>query len=112
MTPEEALPAARAAAQPYEEGPVSLVAAPAERMSPDRLAEWSLIDPSLERVYSTRRLGAPLTVAKRGLIRALRQYLGELIAQQSRYNAIATAHILHLEERVRRLEAELARRPR
>ena len=107
MTPEEALAAARAAAQPYEERPVSLDASPVNRMSDSKLVEWSVIDPALDRVYSTRRLGAPITFFKRLLIRALRQYLGEAMAQESRYNAVATAHILNLEERVRDLEEQL-----
>lgn len=114
MTPEEALALARTAAvdtrAAYDEGPVSLDASPVTRISENRLLEWSVIEPEVERVYSTRRLGAPITFAKRGLIRAMRQYLGEAFALQSRYNAVATAHILNLEERVRELEDQLARR--
>jgi hypothetical protein len=109
VTPEEALAAARAAAQPYDEGPVSLDASPVTRISESKLVEWSMIEPELDRVYSTRRLGAPITWAKRLLIRALRQYIGEALAQESRYNAAATAHILNLEERVRDLEEQLGR---
>ena len=107
MTPEEALAKARAEAQPYEEGPVSLDASPVNRISDQRLAEWSVIKPDVERVYSTRRLGAPITLFKRLLLRLLRQYVDEAIAQETRYNALATAHILNLEERVRELEAKL-----
>jgi hypothetical protein len=107
MTPEEALAQARAAAQPFEEGPVSLDAAPARSMSGAKLAEWAVIKPDLERVYSTRRLGAPITAFKRLLLRLLRQYVDEALAQETRYNALATAHILNLEERVRELEAKL-----
>ncbi len=107
MTPEEALAAARAAAEPYEEGPVSLDASPVTRMSETKLVEWAVIAPELDRVYSTRRLGAPITATKRLLIRALRQYVGEAIAQETRFNALATAHILNLEDRVRDLEARL-----
>jgi hypothetical protein len=107
VNPEDALAAARAAAEPYDEGPVSLDASPVNRISESKLAEWSLIDPQLDRVYSTRRLGAPITWFKRLLIRMLRQYLGEALAQESRYNAAATAHILNLEERVRDLEEQL-----
>jgi len=111
VTPEEALERARKAAARggYEEGPVSLDASPVTRLSETKLVEWSLIDPALERVYSTRRLGAPITFAKRALVRALRQYLGDAVAQESRYNALATVHILNLEDRVRDLEDRLAR---
>lgn len=108
MTPEEALARARAEAQPYDEGPVSLDASPVGRMETGRLVEWSVIRPELERVYSTRRAGAPITFVKRLLIRALHQYYGQAIAQETRYNALATAHILNLEDRVRELEKRLA----
>jgi hypothetical protein len=108
VTPEEALAKARAEAQPYDEGAVSLDASPAARMSDTKLAEWALIKPDVERVYSTRRFGAPITLFKRFLLRLLRQYVDEAIAQETRYNALATAHILNLEERVRALEAKLA----
>ena len=70
-----------------------------------------MIDPQLDRVYSTRRGGgAPIVCDKRLLVRALRQYVAEIVAQETRYNALATAHIVHLEDRVRELEAQL--RPR
>ena len=114
--PAEALRRARAAAEKgrargdYAEANPSLDASPVTRISETRLVEWSLIDPDLERVYSTRRLGAPITWVKRLLIRAIRQYVGEAIAQESRYNAQATAHILNLEDRVRDLEEQLERR--
>lgn len=111
MTPEEALAAARAAAQPFDEGPVSLDATPADPLSQTRLVEWSLIEPELDRVYSNRRGGGAIGAAKRLLVKALRQYFAELLAQENRYNAIATAHIIRLEERVRELEAQLRERP-
>jgi hypothetical protein len=107
MTPEEALAAARAAAQPFDEGPVSLDASPVTRISDTKLVEWSVIKPELDRVYSTRKLGAPITAFKRLLIRLLRQYVDEAIAQESRYNTLATVHILNLEDRVRDLEERL-----
>jgi hypothetical protein len=107
MTPEEALAKARAAAEPYDEGPVSLDASPVTRMSDTKLVEWSVIAPRLDRVYSTRRLGAPITAFKRLLIRLLRQYVDEALAQETRYNTLATAHILNLEDRLRDLEEQL-----
>lgn len=112
MSPEEALAAARAAATPFDERPVSLDASPIDTVSASRLVEWSLIDPQVDRVYSQRRGGGALTSAKRMLVRALRQYFAEIVAQENRYNAVATQHIVHLEERVRDLEAQLqASRP-
>lgn len=115
-TPDEALERARAAAADkrasgaYAEDAPSLDASPVTHISQSKLFEWSLIDPRIDRVYSTRRLGAPITAAKRGMIRGLRQYFGELIGQQSRFNAQATAHIINLEDRVRDLEEQLRQR--
>ncbi len=112
-SPEAALERARReadagrAAGAYDERTPSLDVSPVTHITKTRLVEWSLIDPRLDRVYSTRRLGAPITVTKRLLIRALRQYFGEWIGQQSRYNAQATAHIINLEDRVRDLEDQL-----
>jgi hypothetical protein len=69
-----------------------------------QLMEWAIIDPDRARVYSTRRLGRPITWLKRGLVRFLRQYFGELSAQQSRFNALVAAHLMRLEARVEELE--------
>lgn len=111
MTPEEALAKAReAAARANDEPPVPLDASPVTRPSPEQLLEWSVIAPQMDRIYSTRRLGAPITAAKRGLAAALRQYLADAFAQESRFNMLATQRILELEERVRVLEERLARR--
>jgi hypothetical protein len=57
-----------------------------------------------ERVYSTRRLGAPVTAFKRLLMRLLRQYHVELEAQQTRFNIALLAHVRDLERRVSALE--------
>ncbi len=71
-----------------------------------RLAEYAIIEPDRAEVYSTRWYGAPITAFKRLLIRLLRQYLDQVIAQQSRFNAHAAAYMLELEDRVKRLEQE------
>jgi hypothetical protein len=106
--PREALEAARRAAAaraadapPDDDGP----AAPGSAfVSARRLSEWAIIEPERAQVYSTRRLGQPITWLKRLLIRLLNQYLGQMSAQQSRFNAHIAAHVLRLEERVRELE--------
>jgi len=69
-----------------------------------RLVEWAIIEPDQARVYSTRAYGRPITWLKRGLIRLLRQYLDQVTAQQSRFNANVAAQLLRLEERVSELE--------
>lgn len=102
--PEDARERAReAAARRRAEGgyaePPGLEEPPTpERPSLEQLREWALIevDPSL--VYSTRRLGGPVTFVKRLLLRLLRQYTTELEAQQTRFNVGVLAW---LEERER-----------
>ena len=104
--PQQALEAARAAAG----GPPDPDDAPWNLEDPAgsarRLAEWAIIEPEQAEVYSTRRLGRPITAIKRLLIRMLSQYLGQMSAQQSRFNAQIAAHVLRLEERVHALEEQ------
>lgn len=112
MKPEEALEAARAevarrrAAGGYAEPEGALEIEPTERVTRQRLLEWALIEPDPELVYSTRRGGAPITWVKRLLMRGLRQYHGQLLAQQTRFNIHAVAYLTQLEERIAELERE------
>ena len=69
-----------------------------------RLGEWAIIEPERGQVYSTRRYGRPITAVKLLLVRLLRQYIGQMSAQQSRFNAQVAAHAVRLEERVAELE--------
>jgi hypothetical protein len=109
-TPDEALNEARrrAAKEPSSQG--SQVAENTEsvedarRASLRRLATWAVIEPEEAEVYSTRRLGAPITLLKRLLVRLLRQYLVQISAQQSRFNAHVAAHVISLEDRLAALE--------
>jgi hypothetical protein len=105
--PREALEAARraAAAAGAESDPASWTLEDPAR-STRRLVEWAIIEPAEANVYSTRRFGRPITVFKRLLVRMLRQYLNEISAQQSRFNALVAAHVMRLEERVDALERE------
>jgi hypothetical protein len=113
--PEEALERARAAAaaererpgSPYAEVSSGMRIEPTDTDASTRLLEWALIEPDPEKVYSTRRLGAPITGVKRLLLRALHQYHGELVAQQTRFNLEAVQHIRALEDRVAQLEQRL-----
>ena len=77
-----------------------------------RLAEWAVIEPEPTQVYSTRRYGRPITAVKLLLVRMLRQYIGQVSAQQSRFNAQVAAHVLRLEQRVAELEEAAADRDR
>jgi hypothetical protein len=69
-----------------------------------RLAEWAIIAPDESLLYSTRRYGRPISALKRFLVRFLRQYLEQVNAQQSRFNAHVAAHVVGLEQRVAALE--------
>ena len=110
MRPEDALTAAEAeAARRRAAGGYAVDVAPdamgaGETVGRERLLEWALIEPDIGRVLSTRRLGAPITWVKRGLVRALRQYHGEAFAQQTRFNLHMVAAWADLEARVARLE--------
>ena len=112
--PEDALAAARRAAMErgYEEpAGVSALDEPvaAEYASPELLREWAFMELDAGAVlYSTRRFGAPVTFVKRMVLRALRQYLTEIEARQTRFNVAALARIEQLERRI----AELEQKPR
>ena len=111
-TPEDALERARAAAAERrargEDLDVSggFEVRTAERVSSAQLLEWAVLEPDPSHVYSTRRLGAPITWAKRLLVRALRQYLVQLVDQQTRFNLQIAQFVADLDERVARLEEE------
>jgi hypothetical protein len=110
VEPEEALPRARAAAAEkraagaYGDDLRGFEVQSEENPSEARLARWALIAPDPRDVYSTRRLGAPITLLKRGLLRLLAQYHRQLLAQQSRFNAQVVRKLEELDRRVERLE--------
>lgn len=99
--PEDALAAARAAAARagHAEAPGLDLPPAAEKPSAEQLREWALIEVDPELVYSTRRLGGPITLVKRMLLRLLRQYTTELEAQQTRFNVAVLAYLRELEKR-------------
>jgi hypothetical protein len=113
--PEEALERAREAAERarrdggYADDLHGLRIEPTDAVTVERLLEWALIEPDPRLVRSTRALGAPITWAKRLLVRALRQHLGQVTAQQTRFNIQLTAFVAELEDRVAALEAEAER---
>ncbi|MCW3011250.1 MAG: hypothetical protein JWO90_1654, partial [Solirubrobacterales bacterium] len=84
--------------------------APRDRIGTDRLMEWAVLEPDESTMRSTRRLGAPITWFKRGLLHVLRQYHGELTAEQTRFNMHLLVHVAELEDRIARLEAEREQR--
>jgi hypothetical protein len=109
-SPEEALSRARDSAERKRADgiypPRRETALPWERPSRELLAEWAVLRGDPEAVYSTRRLGGPVTAVKRLLLRALRQYLLDLEARQTRFNVAMLDRLDELE----RCVDELARR--
>lgn len=59
--------------------------------------------PDLREARSTRALGAPVTLVKQGLVRALGQYTHELLAQRRAFHAALSREIAALDERIERL---------
>jgi hypothetical protein len=101
--PEEALERAREAA---ERGRAEGVYGEPSQGAPDleTLAEWAKIEVDPDVLYSTRRLGGPVTGIKRLLLRLLRQYHVEVESQLTRYNIGLLARLRLLEAEVERLE--------
>ena len=111
--PEQALQQARANAEQmraeggYADDLSGYSIAPSEVLNTEKLLEWALIEPDIRDVRSTRRAGAPITALKRGLLRLLRQYHGELIAEQTRFNINLVIYLRRLENRIEELETRL-----
>ena len=80
--------------------------APRDRISTDRLMEWAVLEPDESIMRSTRRWGRPITRVKQLLVHVLRQYHGELTADQTRFNMHLLVYVAELEDRIARLEAE------
>jgi len=111
VKPEDALAAAReAAAARDDELPPGMRIEPTERVSIEQLMEWANIEPDPDLMRSTRKLGAPITWAKRQLVHVMRQYLRELQSQQTRFNLNVLIRLAELEDRVARLEDDAHRR--
>jgi hypothetical protein len=110
MRPEEALEAARRAAAAardrgaYADDLEGFAIAPTDRVTTEQLVEWAVVEPDVDLVRSTRRRGAPITLAKRALLHVLRQYHAQAHAQQTRFNLHAALRLAELEERLERLE--------
>lgn len=110
--PEDALERARAeaarkrAAGTYgEPGPAALdESIVSGRPSAELLSRWAVVEGDPRLLYSTRRAGSPVTALKRGLIRLLRQYLGDVESRQTRFNIALLASVQDLQRRVERLE--------
>jgi hypothetical protein len=110
VKPEEAVDrarealAARRAEGAYAENMDECRVRPPERPSTELLLEWAVIEPDLDLVVSTRRLGAPISWLKRLLVHLLRQYTGQLASQQTRLNIHLMGRVAELDERLTDLQ--------
>jgi hypothetical protein len=113
-TPEEALDRARLVAARrrggYSAGALES-SFTSEWPSAEALGEWAVIAVEPDILFSSRRGGAPVTALKRLLVRLLRQYLGEMEAQQTRFNISVVAKLQELEDRLERVERAAAESP-
>ena len=112
MNPEEALAEARRRAAAGREAGTYQDADELAKLGLTRpregmglLYDWAFIEPDREQVMSTRRLGWPITAIKRGLMRLLRQYHGQLEGEETRFNVHLLAYTAGLERRIAELEA-------
>jgi hypothetical protein len=116
VTPDEAVEAARTAAAEarargeYTRDLSGFAIAPTDRVSVEQLMEWAVIEPDETKMRSTRRLGAPITVVKRLMLRGLQQHFNELTMLQARFNLHLLVRMTELEDRVIALEREAAKR--
>ena len=111
MRPQDALAAARAAAAAHpggEPAPPELVLGATDAVTLERLLEWATVEPDPSLIYSTRRLGLPITLVKKGLARALRQQTGQMAGAQARFNVQLVLYVSQLADRVERLEEQAA----
>jgi len=114
VRPQEALAAARERAAAalargaYADDLERFRVAPAQSPGLEQLLEWAVIEPDADELRSTRRLGAPITLVKRTLYRALRQYNAQVLSQQTRFNLVVAMHVAQLTARVTRLEERSA----
>ena len=77
---------------------------PVDAVTLEHLLEWAVVEPDLSELRSTRPWGAPITLVKRMLYRLLRQYHGQVIAQQTRFNIQLAVYVGQLADRVEELE--------
>jgi hypothetical protein len=114
MRPEDALDAARAAANAahargeYAQDLAGFAIAPTDRVSIDQLMEWAVIEPDETLMRSTRRFGKPITFVKRLMLRGLQQHFNQLTMMQARYNLNLLVRLIELQDRVAELEQENA----
>jgi hypothetical protein len=113
VRPDEAADAARRiaadrradyAGDPALAGDLDEAIAP-EGVTPDLLREWAVIEVEPSAIYSTRRVGAPVTLLKRMLMRLMRQYTAQLEARQTRFNVALLGRLEELEGRIEALES-------
>jgi hypothetical protein len=111
-SPEQALVVARERAASLDAAAVPELRLDAgeEGVTLEQLFEWAVIEPDLDEVRSTRRYGRPITLTKRLIVRVLRQYLGQITSQQTRFNLQLAVYVAGLADRVDELERRARQR--
>lgn len=109
--PEDALDRARRAAAEggHEErlGPEARkLEESIQPLSSELLRELAVIEVDPAVLFSTRRLGTPVTFIKRLMLRLLRQYTAELESRQTRFNVAVLARLREIEERAEAVERD------
>jgi hypothetical protein len=113
IRPEDALAVARErAARARARGGYALdvgreVATPPNAAMLARLLDLAERAPDLSEVRSTRRLGGPITFAKRALVRSQHQYHRQLVDQRREFDVQLALYVGLLAERLERLERRL-----
>src|SRR3954465_11866599 len=79
---------------------------PVDAVTLEHLLEWAGVAPDATELRSPRAYGAPISWLKRALYRLMRQYNGQVLAQQSRFNIQLAVFVGQLADRVERLERE------
>src|SRR3954468_8344724 len=77
---------------------------PVDAVTLEHLLEWAVVEPDLSELRSTRPWGGPITRVKRLPDRLLRQYTGQALAQQTRFNIQLAVYVGQLADRVEELE--------
>src|SRR4051794_41366243 len=105
-SPEEALALARVRAAEararggYADELGRFAIDPVDAVTLEHLIEWAVVEPDLSELPSTRAYVAPITWLKLMLYRLMRQYNGQVLAQQSRFNIQLPVCVGQLADRV------------
>jgi len=113
VNPEDALAVARERAAAHADAVLPPGGLEVERSSEPtdgQLLQWSVVEPDLREVRSTRSgpVGRAVTAIKQGLLRMLGQYHAQVLSVQNRINVHLSLRSTVTRDEVRELRAEVA----